>query len=88
MKFYSVLDVKVESYSAPFAAANDAQAFRSFEQAIQDPQTTLSKYPEDFTLWRIGEFAEETGRLIPENPVQIARALDFIMPHTQEIKSA
>ena len=88
MKFYSVYDVKVQTYSDPFLQPTDAAAFRVFEATVKNPKTLLGQNPEDFGLWRLGEFDQETGKLIPETPIEVARALDFVaMDHPTPFNS-
>lgn len=58
---YSVLDTCMQCYGTPFYAINDQVATRAFIHATQDPNTTLSKSPEDFTLYALSEFDDQTG---------------------------
>lgn len=75
---YAVRDSKAEVYNSPFCLKNHPLAIRSFEQHCNNPQTDWSKFPEDFSLFHLGEYDTETGRLITlDSPVQIAQALDF-----------
>jgi hypothetical protein len=75
---YSVRDAKAEVYNQPYCLKNHALAIRSFQEHCENPQTEWHKYPEDFTLFQIGEYHTETGKLTPlDSPVQIAQAVDF-----------
>jgi len=51
---YATYDVKAESYGIPFFAATNGLAVRSFVQLCEDNNSMVSKYPEDFTLYRLG----------------------------------
>lgn len=53
-RLYSVFDLKAKAYGPVMAYAHPAQAVRDFSQAVQDPQSTLCKYPEDFELQDLG----------------------------------
>lgn len=66
---FSVYDSKAESYLAPFYAPNGSVACRSLQQATQDPSHPFCLYPEDYTLFEIGSFEDETGELtnLPAN---------------------
>lgn len=57
-KVYSVLDSGVSRFMTPFMAVNDAEAIRAFTTWVNDPQkqTNLSQFPEQFSLFCIGEF--------------------------------
>lgn len=63
---YSIRDMKAGSFMAPFFLHNDEVAKRAAREAVRDPQSNFSKYPEDFTLFRIGIFDDSTGLVEPE----------------------
>lgn len=56
---YSVWDRKAKAYGPVMAYQHEAQAVRDFGQACADPQSMLSKYPDDFELHRIADVADE-----------------------------
>lgn len=59
-KFYSVYDRHV-GYGFPFAQPNDACATRTFKIWLSDPSSELSKCPEDYELFYLGEYETDTG---------------------------
>lgn len=69
---YSIYD-KLVGYQSPTALPNDNFAFRSFSEGFSD-----IKNPQDYILYKLGEFNLKTGELITHAPVQIACALDFL----------
>ena len=68
LQVYSVYDLKVSAYSAPFYAPNDSVAMRSFQQLKRDPNSQVFHFPGDFKLYRIGTFTDEDGFLQAEIP--------------------
>jgi hypothetical protein len=60
-RFYAVRDSKVGAYSAPQVMRSDGEALRAFADAVNDKQSPMGKYPEDYSMWRIGDYDEETG---------------------------
>lgn len=58
---YAVRDAKADVYARPFTQANDQLAARAFYSAAMDPSTELSKFPEDYSLWVLGYFDDESG---------------------------
>lgn len=62
-KIYTVKDKKAEAFLQPFTTQTDGLAIRMI-QASMEQENNLSKYPEDFSLWCIGEFLEETGLVL------------------------
>lgn len=60
---YSIKDIKCDAFMPLFVMQNDIQAMRAFYQTTEDPTTQLNKYPEDFVLFKIGNFDDKTGHL-------------------------
>lgn len=53
----SLFDAKAETWSSPSCADSAAAAIRQMEMLVNDSQQTLvSLHPEDFTLFKVGEF--------------------------------
>lgn len=69
---YAVYDRKASVFARPFCSPNDAMAMRSFRAARQDPATELSKFPEDFTLYRLGDFDDDSGEVTGFPPVAVS----------------
>jgi hypothetical protein len=63
---YSIKDAKANVFSAPFFSINDQVALRSFQQAQNDPNTTINQNPQDFSLYRLATFDDQSGELHPE----------------------
>ncbi|QXP08259.1 MAG: nonstructural protein [Arizlama microvirus] len=75
---YSILDVKSKIYNNPHFLINDAVAIRQFGIIVNDKESIISKYPEDFRLYRVGTFDMNTGKITSEiNPVEIAHGLNL-----------
>lgn len=78
VKAYCVLDVKSKIYNTPMFLINDAVAQRQFEVIVNDGNSIISKFPEDYRLYRVGEFDMLSGLITPEKaPVEIAHGLSF-----------
>lgn len=65
LSLYSVFDIKMEKFYPPYASENDAVGDRHFMELLTDPKSMLSRHPEDYRLFRIGEFDEWTGEIVP-----------------------
>lgn len=61
-KVYTVFDVKLGVYSAPFLAINKNDALRKVQDVLEDPRHLFTKHAEDFTLFEIGQYDDEKGR--------------------------
>lgn len=76
LKAYSIRDQKGEVFNNPFFQKTHGEAERSFKQAVNDDQTTISKYPEDFDLYYLGEYNDQTGVFQSlDTPQHIAKAI-------------
>lgn len=68
----SIRDVKADNFTSVWQSDNIATAMRTFVDVAHDAQSFVCRYPEDFGLYRLGEFDSTTGVIIPEpQPVHI-----------------
>lgn len=82
MKLYafSIRDSRGEVYNTPFFARAMGEAERNFEQLCNDEKSTVHAYPEDFSLYFIGEFDDQTGLMIPlKEPQHIVKAVNHVV---------
>lgn len=78
LKVYSVKDVK-GAFAAPFLALNDALAARNIKGFLKTQKGhEWSLYPEDFELWLLGEFDEQTGIITPVKLDCVARLIALV----------
>lgn len=79
LKVYSVFDSKVQSFMQPFYCQSKGQALRGFTEVANDKQHTIGKYPEDCTLFELGEFDDATGHFsLFDTPMSIGLAIEYI----------
>jgi len=79
LKMYSIRDQKAEVFNTPFFQKTHGEAERNFHTAANDPQTSLSKYPEDFDLYYLGEYDDNSGRTKPlDTPQHMLKAVQAI----------
>ena len=72
------------TFGNPFAMPNDNQAIRDFASAVNmaTDRSALAYAPQDFVLYRIGQFDLETGKLIPEAAVvYLKRGSELVAEH-------
>ena len=75
IKVYAIKDVKAGTFNQPFLQPTHGTAERSFQELVRDPQSFVSKYPEDYDLYFLGSFDDLTGGIKSEkNPVHIINA--------------
>lgn len=61
MRLYALLDRKAAAYSSFHCDRSDAVACRAFADAVNAPDSTLGKYPQDFALVVLAEVRETVG---------------------------
>ena len=84
MNVYAVKDVKAQLFNNPFIQKSDGVAIRTFAAACEDSQTELNKYPSDFSLYHIGTYDPESGKIKQEDIKQVANATEFV-PNVEKI---
>jgi len=81
LKVYTVYDSKAEAYLQPFFSQSKGVAIRSFQEAVRDEKSNISKYPEDFTLFELGEYDDANSKFNLHNtPQSLGVAVEFLTP--------
>lgn len=73
MNVYSIYDKKASAFYLPFFLANNFMAERAFQNQVADKETLIGKNPEDFVLYRLAEFDENTGSFDDIQPVVLMK---------------
>lgn len=76
-------DRALDVYASPFAARTTADAVRSFTDEVNsDPtRSAVARHPDDYDLYIIGHYEQETGTLHPmAAPELVVRGKDLIRP--------
>lgn len=77
-KVFSIRDGKAEAYNQPWFALTPGEAERSFKRLVNDPQSTIYSFPEDYDLFLIGEFCERTGKIKGlDTPQHVVKAVNL-----------
>lgn len=78
MNVYSVFDRASGVYDRPWCAHSDQAAARSFSDVACDADHPVGKHPDDFTLFRVGTWHDESGEIgaqVPEKVINGAEAV-------------
>lgn len=66
VKMFTLYDTAVMAYMSPIFARNKGEALRSLSKSVNGPSgNALADHPEQFVLYEIGEFNDETGQVSP-----------------------
>lgn len=78
IKLFSVFDQKALAFMPPFFAVRTEQAMRSFTECANDAQHAFSRSPQDYTLYELGVFDDETALItnLPQ-PLCLGRAVQL-----------
>ena len=82
---FSVFDSKAAVFGTPFFMQREAAAIRAFSDLANDPQTMVGKHPEDFALFHVGDFDDDTAgfnSVKPRNLVTAASMVKATIPFT------
>lgn len=85
LRLYSIYDEKAEQFSPPQVYHNDMLALRAFEGLVNDDKTLINSYPEDFSLYYVGNLGDINGRYYIEHydetsvPVLVGKAVDYVL---------
>ena len=69
---YSVYDAKAGSFAQPFFSVNEQLALRAVSAVMADEAHTFFLHAEDYTLYYLGDWDDETGALEPKQPAALA----------------
>ena len=59
----AVYDKKTGLFDKPFAVRHNGEAIREWDIVTKDGQTKFGKNPEDFDLYQIANYNDETGAI-------------------------
>lgn len=79
-KVVAIRDRAIDSFGVPVFVATTGAAIRSFSDEVnrKDENNNLCKHPEDFDLFLLGEYDDQTGEFDGCRPQQIAVGKDLV----------
>lgn len=72
-------DVKSRHTSAPVAVENRDIAIRDFATLVNSPQSMQHKYPDDFSLFCVGEYNDCNKSITSVSPELLVNAVDVLV---------
>lgn len=78
---FSTRDRAADVFSQPFFSPTKGTAIRSFSDEINrvDVNNMLNKHPDDFDLYYLGTYDDNTGLFDVERPSQVAVGKDLLL---------
>lgn len=73
------------AYGVPFCKVSRGEAEREFTRIARDSQSVISQFPQDFDLYEVGEYSQDTGKLTAyDSPRHMLKAIDVKMPELSQ----
>jgi len=90
VQIFSIYDSKAGAYTQPFFAVNSRVAVRMFSHLANDPKHAFGMNPEDFTLFELGCFDDQTGKIDTLDVISsaIGKAIHYKRDVTAEAEAA
>ncbi len=78
VQLYGIFDQCSGIYEKPFFSTADDLVKREFQDVATSIDHPIAKHPEHYTLYRLGNFNNETGQIIDEENECLWTALEAI----------
>lgn len=76
---FSVFDSAAKLFVAPWHAPTVELALRRFRFTVNEPGNEINKFPEEYSLFHVGEFNQETGEIVAyATPRSLGVAVTFM----------
>lgn len=75
-EYYAIYDKSRKAYLGLMEKPNVKCAIRDFEIMAKDNNSLIKKCPEDFILYKIGDFNEETGEFVNNEITKVLSATE------------
>lgn len=86
LKAFSIRDQKSEVFNTPFFQKTHGEAERSFRELVTDQKSMVHKYPEDYDLYFIGTYNDQTGLIKPlDTPQHMLKAVQIKTQQTPNV---
>lgn len=78
MQVYTVRDSAISAFVNPFYARTHEEAMRTCAQAISDKKSAMGTHPENFDLYYLGTYEDNTGKISPlDTPEHIKKFVEL-----------
>ena len=85
LEIYSIYDFASKTYNAPYYQKTDEAALQHFVSLTNDENSLISKFPDQFALFNIGIFNDESGFIETyDQPKRLGLAKDFLSKDVQK----
>lgn len=64
VSYFAVFDKKAQQFGQAFPSMSLGTAERSMKDSVSNPESPHAKYPDDFALFRVFDFDDESGLIV------------------------
>jgi len=75
---FTIHDSKANAYLQPWFLTQAAMAQRAFMDCVNDKEHNFGRHPEDYTLFNIGEFDDQTAEVTYQHPTSLGNGLEYV----------
>ena len=86
IEIYAIRDTASEGFARPFFFQSEAMAVRSFCAAMTGGDEAMASNPDDFTLYRIGSYNDESGIIEGHDPVRVITGFEAVAEGRKRIR--
>lgn len=73
---FSIKDSALQAYLRPFFAPTRGMAHRMFQDEINNAQGDMFKHADDYDLYSVGQWDDQTGQFVLGAPELVVRGKD------------
>lgn len=84
LKAFSVYDKAAAAWMQPFFMKTKGEALRAFMDTVANREHPFFRHAEDYALFQVGEFDDETSSMEKCEPELMARAHELIAKQENE----
>lgn len=77
-QIFTIFDSATQAYMIPFFDLHEGSARRQFGDLVNDPEHPFSKHPDDYTLYFIGIYNEDTGHVEAHDPKSLGNGIEYM----------
>lgn len=77
MNLYAIKDNVAGQFYPPTASVNDNVVLRDVKNLVNKPGSLIASNPDDFTLYKVGEYDERTGIIKALQPDFVVNLVDL-----------
>jgi len=84
LSVFAIYDSGISTWMPPIFVRNKGEILRWFMEVSNDPQSKISKYPADYTLFEIGSWDDDKCKFdLLKTPVSIGIAIEYVKVKTE-----